>query len=330
MINFAVIGTSWITTSFIESAQSTGLWNLRAVYSRSETTAQSFASAHNVTETHTSLATLAASPNITTVYIASVNSAHYDQAATLLRGGKHVILEKPATSTTGEFASLCEIARANKTMLLEAFRHMHEANFHALRAALPKLGPVYGASLNYASYSSRYNAVLAGQRPNIFNLDLSGGALVDLAVYPISAAVALFGKPVAQSYAPVIVATGADGGGFVTLRYDGFAVCINASKIYSSAAPSEVYGERGSLVLNAVTDIQSVEFVDAKTKAREQLAVGPAKELNLSEEAREFARILEEGDWEAQERLEGVSRAVIAITEDLRRQNGLTFAVERE
>ncbi|KAL1626024.1 hypothetical protein SLS56_006997 [Neofusicoccum ribis] len=328
-INFAVVGTGWITDSFIQSAHASGGWKLVAVYSRSADTAAAFASKHGISATHTSLDALAAAPDVHAVYIASPNSLHHAQAKAVLAAGKHVILEKPATSTVAEFEELHALAAAKGVFLIEANRHIQEANFKVLRDALPRLGTIYGASLNYASYSSRYNAVLAGETPNIFSLELSGGSLVDLGVYPIAAAVALFGKPKAQAYSPVFIKTGADGGGFVTLQYEGFAVSVNQSKVYTSAAPSEVYGEKGTLVANGVTDIESVVFVDAKKKERTELAGEKAK-LNLQEEAQEFARIIEEKDVAAAKKLEEMSRIVIGITTDLRRQNGIVFGVEKK
>lgn len=328
MLNFAVIGTGWITDSFIESAHATGAWKLAAVYSRSQETAQAFASKHSATTTYTSLDALAAAPGVDAVYIASPNALHHAQAHAILSASKHVVLEKPSTSTLAEFDDLYALAAQKGVFLIEANRHIQERNFKVLQEALPRLGNIYGASLNFAQYSSRYNAVLAGEKPNIFSLALSGGALVDLGVYPIAAAVALFGAPKAQTYSPVIIATGADGGGFVTLQYEGFAVGINQSKIYSSTAPSEVYGEKGTVVVNAVTDIASVVFVDAKTKERTELAGEKAK-LNLMEEAKEFARIIGEGDKAAAKKLEEMSRVVLGITTDLRKQNGIVFDVEK-
>ncbi len=326
MINFAVIGTSSITESFIRHA--TGNWQLRAVYSRSADTASAFATKHAVKNIHVSLETLANDGTLDAVYVASPNSLHFEQAKVLLAAGKHVVVEKPATSTPAEFEELCALAKQHKVFLLEAYRHIHEANFKILRDSLARVGPIHGASLTYASYSSRYDNVLRGETPNIFSLDFSGGALVDLGVYGISAAVALFGAPVRQTYKPVVVATGADGGGFVLLEYPTFGVSINASKIYTSTAPSEIYGQNGTIVLNGVTDISRVAFLDAKTKSTEELA-GPKAELNLMEEAAEFARIIESGDVETAARLEEISRAVINVTSDLRRQNGLLFKVER-
>ncbi|KAJ9659256.1 hypothetical protein H2201_007406 [Coniosporium apollinis] len=328
MINFGCIGTGWITASFVNSAQATGKWKLAAVYSRRAETAKEFGAKFDVTTVHTSIESLAKDGDIQAVYIASPNSLHYEQAKVILAAKKHVIIEKPATSTVAEFEELYALAKDQGVFLLEANRHIQEINFKVLQQNLSKLGPIYGASLTYASYSSRYNNVLAGETPNIFSLEYSGGALVDLGVYPISFAVALFGKPKSQSYSPVIIATGADGGGLITLQYEGFGVAINASKCYTSTAPSEVYGEKGTFVINAVTDIERVTFLDAKSKQKEELAKEKAK-LNLQEEAEEFARIIDGGDGEAAKRLEELSRIVIGITTDLRRQCGLVFAVEK-
>lgn len=331
MLNFGIIGTNWITESFIQSAQATKKWKLAAVYSRSADTAKSFADKFSVTTTYTSIDELVADSNIQAVYIASPNSLHHDHAKAVLSAKKHVILEKPATSTVAELDSLFSLAKSNNVFLLEAFRHIQEVNFKLLKRQLleeKKLGTIFGASLTYASYSSRYNNVLAGEKPNIFNLDFSGGCLVDLGVYPIAFAVALFGKPKSQNYAPYICPTGVDGGGFITLQYENFGVQINQSKCFTSFAPSEIYGENGTITVNATTDIDSVKFWDRKTKKTEELAEAKV-ELNLQEEAEEFARIVEEKDHKAAEKLEQMSRDIIAITTDLRKQNGIVFGVEK-
>jgi predicted dehydrogenase len=332
MIPFGIIGTSTIAHNFVSHAQASGQWTLNAVYSRNVDTARTFASKHSQAKTpeiHTKIENLAASPSIQVVYIASPNSLHFSQVKLCLEHSKHVIVEKPATSTLTELAILLDLAKEKHVFLLEANRHLHELNFKRVAQNLHRVGRIYGASFTYASYSSRYTAVLTGSTPNIFSLEFSGGSLVDIGVYPISAALALFGVPRQVSYDPVIVRTGVDGGGPVVLRYDGFAVMIGQSKVYTSAAPSEVYGELGTLRFDGVTDISEVEFVDAKTK--EVVKLGGEKErLNLVEECREFARIVTEGDWGEAEKLESISRATIEITEKLRRDNGIVFACERE
>lgn len=260
-ITFGVIGTNWITDSWIQAAQKTGQWKLHAVYSRSSDQAKSFASKYDCSKTYTSLDDLAADSGTQAVYIASPNNLHYTQAKLFLKARKHVVLEKPSTSTVAELDELFRIAKEEGVYLIEAFRHIQEANYRLLKKMIveeKKLGTIYGASFTYASYSSRYNNVLAGETPNIFSLDFSGGSLVDIGVYPVTFAVALFGRPKAQTYVPAICKTGVDLGGFGILHYEGFGVQINNAKGYNSVAPCEIYGEKGTVTVNATTDIKSV------------------------------------------------------------------------
>ncbi|KAF2724278.1 oxidoreductase-like protein [Polychaeton citri CBS 116435] len=335
-LTYGVIGTGWITDSWISAAAQSSQWQLKAIYSRSKSQAEAFGQKHGCTTLHTSLEALGADSGIEAVYIASPNSLHYAQAKQMLEAGKHVILEKPATSTLAELEDLLSTAKAGGLFLIEAYRHIQEANYKVLQRLVSgekKLGRIYGASFTYASYSSRYNNVLAGEEPNIFSLNFSGGSLVDIGVYPITFAVALFGKPKSQLYAPFICNTGVDGGGPIILQYEGFGVQINNSKGYTSTAPCEVYGEQGTITINGTTDIKSVAHWDPKSKTTREHA-GRCLEVekpfvNMQEEAEEFARIIQAKDTKAAEDLEKVSKIVLGVTQDLRRQNGILYPADK-
>jgi predicted dehydrogenase len=327
-INFGIIGTNWITHSFVKCAHATSKWNLTAVYSRKQDTAQEFASQYESKDIalYTSVDALSKDTNLSTVYIASPNILHYEQAKTMLLAGKNVILEKPSCSTVSELDDLFKLAKENRVILIEAFRHIQEGNFKILKNAIPKLGPLYGASITFAQYSSRYEKVLAGETPNIFNLEMGGGALPDLGVYCVSAAIELFGAPTDSTYFPVKIATGADGAGKLILTYPNFSVYLCHSKIYGSDAPSEIYGEKGTLIIPTVTDIESVVLWDPRTKTRTELAGSKEPtELNLKEEAEEFARCIAERDEQAIARYEQLSRNILTVLEKSRRDNGLLF-----
>jgi predicted dehydrogenase len=329
-IPFGIIGTNWITHDYVSHAHATGKWRLAAVYSRRAETAKEFASRYDgEIALHTSLEALANNGSVKAVYIASPNILHYHHAKLMLEAGKHVILEKPATSTEAQLETLFKVARAKNVVLMEAFRHVHEVNFKILKKSMERLGPLMGGTLNFCQFSSRYDAVLKGETPNVFSLDFGGGALTDLGVYNIAAAVELFGEPSGSTYYPVIIRTGADGGGTLVLKYDNFNVVLNFSKMYYSSAPSEVFGERGTLTIPTITDIEKVSFWDPRKKERVELGVEKER-LNLKEEAEEHARIILEGDIEATGRWERHSKAVVKITESVRRNNGLLFPAERE
>lgn len=335
-IFYGIIGTGWITDSWIHAASRSGRWQLSAIYSRTQEQAKAFGEKHKCNNFHTSLGSFAADDSIEAVYIASPNNLHYEQARQMLLANKHVILEKPATSTVAELDDLFRIAKEQGVFLIEAYRHIQEANFKLLQKLIKgekRLGPIYGASLQYCSYSSRYNNVLNGEVPNIFSLDFAGGSLVDIGVYPVTFAVALFGAPKSQMYVPFICTTGVDGGGVIVLCYDGFGVQINNSKCYTSTAPCEVYGEKGTITMNATTDITSVSHWSPKTKTSEELA-GACKtvekpDVNMEEEAVEFARIIEEKDVAAAAELEEISKNVLIVTEDLRRQNAIVYPADK-
>ncbi|EMC95539.1 hypothetical protein BAUCODRAFT_493074 [Baudoinia panamericana UAMH 10762] len=336
-ITFGTIGTNWITESWISAAHKTGQWRLHSVYSRSEEQARSFGSKYQCSNCFTSLDRFFGDGGLQAVYIASPNSLHYEQAKQALKAKKHVIIEKPATSTPDELDDLFKIAEGEGVFLIEAFRHIQEANYKLLQKIVndeKRLGPIYGASFTFASYSSRYNNVLNGEVPNIFSLDFAGGSLVDIGIYPVTFAIALFGAPKTQTYVPFICQTGVDGGGMIILRYNNFGVQINNAKCYTSTAPCEVYGEKGTLTINGTTDISSLKHWSPKTKETEELA-GSYKtvekpNVNMEEEAVEFARIINERDSKAAAELEQISKIVVRVLTDLRLQNGIKYPTDKE
>lgn len=60
---------------------------------------------------YVSLAEFASDPDIDVVHICTPNYLHHDQAASLLRAGKHVMCEKPLAMNVRESASLIDLAR---------------------------------------------------------------------------------------------------------------------------------------------------------------------------------------------------------------------------
>ena len=317
----------WITDEWIAGAHATGSWQLTSVYSRQKETAEQYAAKLKIASVHTSIESLVNDP-IDVVYVASPNSLHYEQTKIILRQRKHVILEKPATATVAEFEDLCSLARDNGVYLIEAYRHIQEANFKKLKQNLTRLGPIYGASLVYASFSSRYTNVLNGETPNVFSLEFAGGSLVDIGVYPITFAVSLFGRPKSSTYQAFKCRTGVDGGGLILLQYDTFSVSINQSKCYNSASPSEIYGENGTVTISATMNIDSLKWFNPRTKEAQEWA-GPKEDLKLKEEAAEFARIIMDDDKKAAKDLEDLSRTMLQITTAMRRQNNITYPADK-
>ncbi|WP_239256565.1 Gfo/Idh/MocA family protein [Listeria ilorinensis] len=330
MLRLGIMGTNWITDSFIEGAENSGKWTLTAVYSRTLEKAAKFAEKyHRDVALFEDIAQLAASDQVDAVYIASPNALHYQHAIQLLEAGKHVIVEKPIFSTTAELEHAHTVARDQGVFLFEAARHMQEPNFKRLQENLPRIGKLHGATLTYMKYSSRYDAVLAGEEPNIFSLRFSGGSLVDLGVYPLYTAIALFGEPESAQYFARKIVTGVDGGGPIILSYPDFHVTINQGKNSTSKLPSEIYGEKGTLWIDPLTSIETIRFLAHDGSASEELAQ-PIIENDMQFEAAEFARIITKKDRDSYEYLADLSLKVLRVSNELRHQNDIWFDVEKK
>jgi hypothetical protein len=105
--------------------------------------------------------------------------------------------------------------------------------------------------------------------------------------------------------------------------------------VYTSTAPTEIYCEKGTIRINGgtgVTDINTVEFVPRGSKEAEQLGdTNPEYTgfLNLTWEAKEIGRIIQEGDKEAESHLRQLTVNVLTAMEDMRRANGIVFECEK-
>ena len=291
MIHLGIIGTNWITDQFVQAAHETGRYHLTAVYSRKLATAQSFAEKYGEVTCVDDLTAFFQLEELDTVYIASPNSLHFEQAKQGILSGKNVIVEKPAFSTPSEMAEIIELANENQVLFFEAARNIHEKSFDTIASVLTEHGNIIGANFTYMKYSSRYDAVLAGEEPNIFSPHFSGGALVDLGVYPVYAALAWFGRPQNVYYFARKIVTGVDGIGTIILRYETFDVTIQTGKIGNSDLKSEIYFENGTLELNAVNAIEQAVFYD-RTNNETVLPV-TAQANPMVEEASDFAEVIE-------------------------------------
>lgn len=260
MIKFAVVGTNWITDAFIEGAIASGKMQLTAVYSRTMEKAEEFASKYQDVTCFDDIKMLASSDCIDAVYIASPNSLHAEQAALFIKEGKHVIGEKPLASNITQVEHLVELAKQHQVVLFEAMKAPYTPNFSVLQKALPKIGKLRKVHLTYCQYSSRYQKYLNGENPNTFNPAFSNGSLMDIGIYPLSAAVALFGEPNSFTAQGTLLDSGVDAHGTLVLHYQDFDVTIAHSKVSDGVIPSEFQGEQGTITVKGISECLAVDL----------------------------------------------------------------------
>lgn len=254
MIQVATIGTSMITRRFAAAVREVDGIELACVYSRDPGRAAEAAKELGAPSSESDLDRLLASPGIDAIYVASPNIVHHRQALAAIAAGKHVLVEKPATTSAEQTAELVAAARAAQVVFLEAIRNLYDPGYALIRELLPRLGQVRRVTLRFHQRSPRYDRVLAGEQVNVFDPAMGGGARYDLGVYCVQSLVHLFGEPERVLAALVPVASGADGAGAALAVYPGFVADLSFSKITASALPSAIEGELGTLLIDHLDD----------------------------------------------------------------------------
>ena len=325
MLKLGIIGTGAISHHFIEAAHTSQEFQLVAVYSRKLTTAQQFTSPYQNVSLFDNLEDFFQS-EFDVVYIASPNSLHFTQAKAALSAGKHVILEKPAVTQPQEWQDLVETAQENQCFIFEAARNYHEDAFATIKDFLADK-QVLGADFNYAKYSSKMPNLLAGDTPNVFSDRFAGGALMDLGIYPIYAAVRLFGKPTHATYQAQKLDNSIDLNGDGMLYYPDYQVHIKAGKNITSNLPCEIYTTDGTLTLNTIEHVQSAIFTDHQGNET-HIPIQQAPH-SMTEEVAAFANMIKQPNLELYQAWLDDATHVHKLLYTMRQTAGIRFEAEK-
>ena len=339
MLKLATVGTSWITSSFIEAAINTGKWELSAIYSRDASKAEALLSKHRAADGKAfSELDAVAAEKPDAVYIASPNSLHCPQSLFFLRSGINVIVEKPAVVSAAEWVETERTAKQYGAYIFEAFRHLASPGYAALREAVSRIGPVRNAVFGFHQYSSKYESFKRGESPNVFNTAFAGGAMNDIGVYPISLAAALWGMPKRILYSPVILAGGIDGAGSMILDYGGFMCGVSFSKIADGYAENEILGEDGGVVFDKPQELSRITLCERVKNTGPKLRLSdfgkneagradvsvPMAENKMIYEAGLFADIINNRDHTEYDGLLRISAITHQIMDTARKQADLS------
>ena len=260
-MRIATIGTSAITSDFIEEINASDRAVFVGTLSRNLERAKAFTEARGGSRPFTELDDLAASNEVDAVYLGSPNALHASQALACIAGGKHVIAEKPLGANEREARAVFDAAEKAGVVVLEAMRPLHDPAFVAVRDLMRNLGRIRRADLHFGKYSSRYDEILAGKHTNIFDCAMATGSLMDIGVYTVEPLIELFGAPESVLAAPVLLDEETrglthgplDGSGVIIARYADFVATLHFSKITNDRLPSQIESETATLTFDGIS-----------------------------------------------------------------------------
>ncbi len=329
-IRFAVIGSGNITHSFLDAAQQDSRFVLQAVYSRNLTTAKQLAQQYHANLVFDDLELLATCEQVDAVYIASPNSLHAQQSMQMMRMGKHVLCEKPVAANVNELEQMISSAKQHNVCFMEAMLSSFVPNFLQIKKALPRIGAIRKMQASFCQLSSRYPRFLAGEATNTFDANFANGALMDIGIYPLYAAISLFGMPDNMLSAGTKLSSGVDGCGELLLDYQGdrqgvhqIQASISYSKISNGDNIGEIQGELARITWHHSSVFNTAELI-FNNGDREDLSVAQV-DNRMVYEVNHFIDLIESGQQQSSLNTWQLSKNVLSVIEQCRLQQGIIY-----
>ncbi len=280
-----------------------------------------FARAYSDTVTHSGYQLLCQDPDVDVVYVAAPHGQHHDIVRTALEAGKHVLCEKSLTINAREARALMALARQQGVFLMEAVwsRFLPSINraWQIIRSG--ELGDIrwVQADLGFRAPidpSSRIWAPAAG-----------GGALLDLAVYPLTWALGTLGFPEAVTATGSLNDDGVDVQNALALSYSsGAHAQLTTSLVAASPRTATVGGALGWLQTSAPlhNPLELTVAVTGKDPRKERFTVVGS---GYTYELREVTRCIQKGQTESKTMPLEDSLATMELFDGLRQQLGVCY-----
>ncbi len=288
---------------------------------------ENFARQHAIRKIYCDFEEMLKDEEVETVYLGVPNFVHYTMGKKALQAGKNVIMEKPFCSNYQQAEVLRKLAREKDLIIVEAITNQFNPNYLKMKEFLPDLGEIKIVNLNYTQYSSRYDDFRKGIIKPAFDVNKSGGALMDLNVYNIHVCVGLFGRPNKVEYHPNIEKD-IDTSGILLLDYDGFKASLVAAKDCGAPLLNCLQGNKGCMY----TTSPLFTFTDFSYQLNNQ----PARHYRLTggvhrmkPEFERFVQIIDNHDVAEAERLLQHTMDVMEVLTLARQSAGIVFPDDR-
>ena len=159
-------------------------YELYAIASRDIIKSLDFKKKYNAEKAYGSYLDLVKDSEVDLVYIATINSMHFEHMKLCIEHHKNILVEKPFTLNYSEAIEIMALAKQNNVFVAEALWTSYMPFNNILKDLLKDevVTNFYGI----------FNVDVI-EKERIKSLELGGGALLDLGLYPISFALRLFG-----------------------------------------------------------------------------------------------------------------------------------------
>lgn len=322
MLKWGIIGLGHIANSFANDLALLDNHELYAVASRSKDKSISFSKTHNASHCYGSYEDLLADNTVEVIYVATPHNSHHEWTIKALQAGKHVLCEKPLAVNTSQVQEMISAATENKRFLMEALWSRFNPSIKKVitRCEQGEIGTLTSVQAQFSLYRK------ANPDSRLFNLDLAGGSLLDVGIYPVFLAYVLMGIPDKIQATSKFYATGADLQTSLIFEYPDGLATLHSGFNSDGENIAVVSGTAGRFVLTSRwLEAQSYyENINNISKSHQHPTVG----RGYSYEIQEVKKCLEAGKLESELWSHQHSLDLIQILDQIRNQIGLQYPFE--
>jgi predicted dehydrogenase len=230
-----------------------------AVGSKSVERAEKFAFENGIHSSYGNYEEMLHNEKLDAVYIATTNNFHFENVMQVLEHGIGVICEKPFMMNKAEAEAVFSKAKKKNTFTMEA---MWSRFLPCIQKAHEWIVSGRIGTIKVASYIYGINVP---PEHRIYNPDLGGGALWDLAVYPFEIVTYLMNqKLTGLQHSIRYESTGVDETDSLILNFEYGDAVMQATFHSRIPAPAGFFGTEGYILINMTHMASKVEMYDCQ------------------------------------------------------------------
>lgn len=322
-LNVGIMGCGSIAGVMAQTIRRTHGFRMYAAASRDLDKAVGFAKRNHVHRAYGSYEDLVHDRKVDLIYIATPHSEHYANARLCLENGKACLVEKAFTINEPQAAELVTLAGSRNVLLAEAIWIRYMPFRKTIREVLAS-----GVIGEVVMLSANLGYPLQGV-PRLTDLELAGGSLLDLGVYPINLASMLFGNDllrteVSVTYTPQHL----DEQENITLIYrDGRIAALTATMLGETDRRCLISGTKGYVVIDNINNFEGMTVYDGSHR-RIATYKRPHQKTGYEYQLRSCRAALQRGDIECPEMPHGETLYMMHVMDGIRAQMGVVYPAE--
>ncbi len=298
---------------------------LYAVGSRDTDRAREFAREHGFSKYYGSYEELAEDPGVDIIYIASPHSHHHEHTMLCLKNGKAVICEKAFALNSREVEEMIAEAAGKKVFLMEALWPPFQPMYIKAREIIDsgEMGKIIHLDARFG-FQAPYEPL-----NRKFNLDLGGGSLLDIGIYPVIDALNFLGVPDDIISRASFAGSGSEESISIIFGYaDGRMATLYSSFRTAAGIGCDLLCENGNLCFSRGRDMSQRLKVSVNGKEDQEYSLIP-EGMGYHFEAEEVMQCLDIGKTESDIVPLSFSRDLISTLDRIRKSAGIVFPRER-